>query len=282
MTFLTKIYNLLVPESKVLILLIIVILLLALGYIFKDLDEEDSDSDDDDDDEIEGMQPADDDPELQDALQLLKKEEPILTEGPRGKLGIRGKKGEVGVQGNRGYKGNQGDQGIQGVKGNKGDKGNRGNKGDKGNRGVRGPVGPVDTRAYSVAMNNKTEMANLAARAAAAEATAAAALAKASIPPRVPKPRYPRRRRRRWGFFSDMRVKTNLLQIGLSATNIPIYSYNYKDFMDEIDGIDITKRYKGVIAQDLLELGYGDAVHANKDGIFSVDYNKIDVKFEIL
>jgi hypothetical protein len=52
--------------------------------------------------------------------------------------------------------------------------------------------------------------------------------------------------------------------------------------MDEIDGIDITKRYKGVIAQDLLELGYDDAVHANKDGIFSVDYNKIDVKFEIL
>ena len=130
----------------------------------------------------------------------------------------------------------------------------------------------------SFGMDNKNEMADLMARTAAAEATAAAALRKASIRPRVPRPR---RRRRRWGIFSDMRLKTNIVQIGLSDTNIPIYNYNYRNFMDKVDGIDIRKTYRGVIAQDLIELGLNDAVK-EIDGIYSVDYNKIDVKFEIL
>jgi hypothetical protein len=282
MKLLKNIYNLLVPKNKLLLLLIVVVLLLALGYLFKMMEEDDdSDDESDDEDEIEGMRSADDDPELNDALQLREKEEGILPEGPRGNKGIRGKKGETGVQGIQGDQGFQGEQGAQGVKGDKGVQGVKGNKGNKGDRGVRGPVGPVDKRAYSIAMDNKNEMADLAARAAAAEATAAAALSKASMRPRVPRPR-PRIRRRRWGIFSDMRLKENIIQVGLSKTNIPIYTYNYKDFMNNLDGIDVSKKYKGVIAQDLVELGYNYAVEEDKHGILTVDYNKIDVNFEIL
>jgi hypothetical protein len=276
MKLLTNIYKLLVPKSKLLLLFIILVLLLALGYLFKMIEEEDDS--DDEDDEIEGMQAADDDPELNDALQKISKEEPILG-GPRGNIGIRGKKGETGNQGIQGYQGDQGNQGDQGIKGDKGVQGVQGVKGDKGVQGVRGPVGPVDKRAFNVAMDNKNEMADLMARTAAAEATAAAALRKASIRPRVPRPRI---RRRRWGIFSDMRLKTNIVQVGLSDTNIPIYNYNYRDFMDEIDGIDIRKTYRGVIAQDLIEMGLNDAVSKNEHGIYFVNYNKIDVKFEKL
>jgi hypothetical protein len=280
MKLLKNIYNLLVPKNKLLLLLIVVVLLLALGYLFKMMEEDDdSDDESDDEDEIEGMRSADDDPELNDALQLRVKEKPILSEGPRGNIGIRGKKGEIGVQGIQGVQGYQGDKGAQGVKGDKGVQGVKGNKGNKGDRGVRGPVGPVDERAYNIAMDTKSEVSDLAARTAAAEATAAAALAKASMPPRLPRPRR-RRRRRRW--WCDMRLKENILQVGLSETNIPIYTYTYKDIMDKIDGIDISKTYKGVIAQDLLELGLNDAVIKNEHGILTVDYNKIDVNFEIL
>jgi hypothetical protein len=287
MKLLKNIYKLLVPKSKLLLLLIVVVLLLALGFLFKMMeedDESDDESDDerdderDDEDEIEGMRTADDDPELNNALQLRMKEEGILPEGPRGNIGIRGKKGETGVQGIQGSRGYQGDKGSQGVKGDKGVQGVKGNKGNKGDRGERGPVGPVDERAYNVAMDTKSEVSDLAARTAAAEATAAAALAKASMPPRLPRPRR-RRRRRRW--WCDMRLKENILQVGLSDSNIPIYTYKYKDIMDKVDGIDISKTYKGVIAQDLLELGFNDAVKT-KDGIYTVDYNKIDVNFEIL
>ena len=277
MKVLTNIYKLLVPKSKVLLLFIIVVLLLAIGYLFKMMEEEDDS--DDEDDEFEGMQAADDDPELNDAVQVINKEESILSEGPRGNIGIRGKKGEIGVQGIQGYQGDQGGQGVQGSQGDKGVKGVQGIKGDKGVQGVRGPTGPVDKTAFNVAMDNKNQMADLMARTAAAEATAAAALSKASMPPRIPKPP---RRRRRFRFWSDMRLKENILQVGVSNAKIPIYTYNYRNFMNNLDGIDVKRTYKGVIAQDLVELGYNYAVIKDEHGILSVDYNKIDVNFEEL
>jgi hypothetical protein len=281
MNLLNGFYNLLVPKNKLLILFIIVILLLALGLIFRVIDERDSDSDSDSDDcgEIEGMENADDDPVLGDALELRKKEESILPNGPRGETGLRGKKGEQGTQGKKGEKGSRGNQGEQGDQGEQGEQGNKGDKGDKGERGKQGPVGPVDERAYNIAMDTKSELADLEARAAAAEATAAAALQKASMPPRLPTPSR-RRRRRRW--WSDKRLKTNVKQLGISEMGIPIYSYNYIEIMDGIDEINVEETYKGVMAQDLLELGYDNAVLKMSNGYYSVNYNKIDVNFEIL
>lgn len=71
---------------------------------------------------------------------------------------------------------------------------------------------------------------------------------------------------------SDMRVKTNIERIGYSDMNIPIYLFNYKE--------DLNTIYKGVMAQDLLKLGFDDSVSVGHDGYYMVDYNKIDVNME--
>ena len=71
---------------------------------------------------------------------------------------------------------------------------------------------------------------------------------------------------------SDMRLKTNIDRIGYSDMNIPIYLFNYKD--------DLNTTYKGVMAQDLLELGFNSSVILDSDGYYSVDYNSIDVDME--
>tara|TARA_B100001248_G_C27332650_1_gene432227 strand:- start:155 stop:1018 length:864 start_codon:yes stop_codon:yes gene_type:complete len=71
---------------------------------------------------------------------------------------------------------------------------------------------------------------------------------------------------------SDMRVKTNIERIGYSDMNIPIYLFKYKE--------DLNTIYKGVMAQDLLKLGFDDSVSVGHDGYYMVDYNKIDVNME--
>ena len=54
--------------------------------------------------------------------------------------------------------------------------------------------------------------------------------------------------------------------------NIPIYLFNYKD--------DLNTTYKGVMAQDLLKLGFEDSVIVGDDGYYRVDYSKLDVELE--
>ena len=71
---------------------------------------------------------------------------------------------------------------------------------------------------------------------------------------------------------SDMRLKTNIDRIGYSDMNIPIYLFNYKD--------DLNTTYKGVMAQDLLKLGFKDSVIVGDDGYYRVDYSKLDVELE--
>ena len=71
---------------------------------------------------------------------------------------------------------------------------------------------------------------------------------------------------------SDIRFKTNIDRIGYSDMNIPIYLFNYKD--------DLNTTYKGVMAQDLLKLGFKDSVIVGDDGYYRVDYNKLDVELE--
>jgi hypothetical protein len=44
--------------------------------------------------------------------------------------------------------------------------------------------------------------------------------------------------------------------------------------------MDVPGRYRGVIAQGLLETKYEDAVSKNSDGYYMVDYRKIDVEWE--
>ena len=73
---------------------------------------------------------------------------------------------------------------------------------------------------------------------------------------------------------SDRRLKTNIEMIGHSPSKIPIYTFNYKT--------DLTIKYKGVMAQDLLEMGITEPVIMGDDGFYGVDYSKIDVDMEII
>jgi hypothetical protein len=76
-----------------------------------------------------------------------------------------------------------------------------------------------------------------------------------------------RRRRRRW--FSDMRLKHNIAKVGLSLSGIPIYNFSY---------IGDNTIYQGTMAQDLISMGYNNAVTIdNKSGYYMVDYDQIDV-----
>jgi len=74
---------------------------------------------------------------------------------------------------------------------------------------------------------------------------------------------------RRW---SDIRLKDNLIMVGQSESGINIYEYNY------IWNRPGTKKFRGVIAQELLEI-HPKAV-GKRFGYYTVNYNKIDVDFE--
>jgi hypothetical protein len=75
---------------------------------------------------------------------------------------------------------------------------------------------------------------------------------------------------------SDIRYKENIEQVGLSSSNIPIYEFDYKN---KNHG---NQRYSGVMAQDLLNLGFSNAVSKDKKGYYKVNYNLIDVDFKTI
>tara|TARA_B100000959_G_scaffold12804_1_gene12629 strand:+ start:652 stop:1266 length:615 start_codon:yes stop_codon:yes gene_type:complete len=70
---------------------------------------------------------------------------------------------------------------------------------------------------------------------------------------------------------SDYRLKKDIDFVGSSPSGIKIYEFGYKD---------APGRYRGVMAQDLLDTEYRDAVSKNSDGYYIVDYSKIDVELK--
>tara|TARA_R110000803_G_scaffold12293_4_gene35662 strand:+ start:94 stop:1089 length:996 start_codon:yes stop_codon:yes gene_type:complete len=70
---------------------------------------------------------------------------------------------------------------------------------------------------------------------------------------------------------SDIRLKENISHTGYSESGISTYTWNYKG--------DVTTRYKGVMAQDLLQ-DHPQAVVIMPNGYYGVDYSIIDVRFE--
>ena len=78
-----------------------------------------------------------------------------------------------------------------------------------------------------------------------------------------------RRRRGRRRRRSDIRLKQNIMLMGQSNSGLNIYEWNY---------IWSNKRYRGVMAQELLKVK-PEAV-SKSFGFYSVDYDKVDVKFE--
>ena len=70
---------------------------------------------------------------------------------------------------------------------------------------------------------------------------------------------------------SDRTLKEDIEFMGISPSGIKIYEFGY---------IDAPGRYRGVMAQDLLDTEYRDAVSKNSDGYYIVDYSKIDVELK--
>ena len=71
--------------------------------------------------------------------------------------------------------------------------------------------------------------------------------------------------------LSDVRVKENIEQIGVSPKGYKVYEWNYK--------VNKEDRFRGVIAQDVLKVN-PMAVDVLENGYLGVFYDKIDVEME--
>ena len=71
---------------------------------------------------------------------------------------------------------------------------------------------------------------------------------------------------------SDKRLKNILKKVGESVSGINIYHFTYT-FNPRVI-------YQGVIAQELLNTQFEEALIIDKNGFYSVDYSKIDVQFK--
>ena len=68
--------------------------------------------------------------------------------------------------------------------------------------------------------------------------------------------------------FSDYRLKNNITLLQEEGFGIPnIYSFNYK--------WDTETTWIGVMAQELLDIGYSDAVGMDSEGFYWVDYSRL-------
>ena len=72
--------------------------------------------------------------------------------------------------------------------------------------------------------------------------------------------------------MSDVRLKENIEQVGVSNDGHKIYEWNYK--------IDKNSRYRGVIAQEVVKIN--PMAVGIKDDYLTVDYSKIDVNMEVV
>ena len=70
---------------------------------------------------------------------------------------------------------------------------------------------------------------------------------------------------------SDIRLKTDIQQVGTTAHNLPLYTFRYRK-----DG-----QYEGVMAQDVLKV-MPEAVSAGDDGYYRVNYNMLGIKMRRL
>jgi hypothetical protein len=88
--------------------------------------------------------------------------------------------------------------------------------------------------------------------------------------------RYRKKKVRRGRQYSDSLLKDNINLIGYSNMNIPIYEFTYKyNYSPE-------QKYRGTIAQDLLDMNMLHVVHKELSGYYSVNYDLIDIDFEII
>ena len=72
-------------------------------------------------------------------------------------------------------------------------------------------------------------------------------------------------------FGSDIKLKENIEEVGVSPDGYKIYEFNYKGFKD---------RWRGAMAQDVVKKN--PMAVAIKDNYLTVDYSKIDVNMELV
>jgi hypothetical protein len=71
---------------------------------------------------------------------------------------------------------------------------------------------------------------------------------------------------------SDIRLKTDIRQVGTTAHNLPLYTFRY---------IGKDGQYEGVMAQDVLKV-MPRAVIVDEDGYYRVDYNMLGIQMRRL
>ena len=67
---------------------------------------------------------------------------------------------------------------------------------------------------------------------------------------------------------SDVRLKTDIEQVGMTVYGLPLYHFRYKTGPE---------RFEGVMAQDVLEV-MPDAVVTGDDGFYRVNYGRLGIR----
>lgn len=71
---------------------------------------------------------------------------------------------------------------------------------------------------------------------------------------------------------SDIRLKTDIRQVGTTAHNLPLYKFRY---------IGNDDQYEGVMAQDVLKV-MPPAVSVGEDGYYRVNYEMLGIELRHL
>ena len=71
---------------------------------------------------------------------------------------------------------------------------------------------------------------------------------------------------------TDVRLKTDIRQVGTTAHELPLYTFRY---------IGEDDRYEGVMAQDVLKV-MPEAVSVGEDGYYRVDYAMLGIELRYL
>lgn len=77
-------------------------------------------------------------------------------------------------------------------------------------------------------------------------------------------------------YVSDRRLKENIIPVGVSPAGHRTYEFDYHNSVDPT-----STRYRGVMAQDILET-CPEAVSRSEAGWLLVNYDKLDVPFEVV
>jgi len=67
---------------------------------------------------------------------------------------------------------------------------------------------------------------------------------------------------------SDVRLKTDIVQVGTTVYGLPLYQFRYRTGPE---------RFEGVMAQDVLEV-MPDAVATGEDGYYRVNYGRLGIR----